>query len=283
MLIKGEGNPDAIADPRIEKMKWAHISIPKRETRIAQDANAARLITEKQFTYTVTPLEPGAESFPKVTYTFFDPAEAEYKTVGVGPFPIEVVGSGEAEQRLVVSRDVALAGQQLSILGRDIRPPKLRPAHLKAERSSQFAAPVVGALPVVLFLLLVGYTSRQRKFQTDHGFARGYRAKGKAQKNLDAVTSAPHPADALYTALATFVSDHFNVAEAGLTSADVEELLSERGVEAGLATGTVKILRACERARYASQELSSDELVALLTAARTCVEQFTQRKNRHTQ
>lgn len=280
VVISGEGNPDAIGDPLIAKPSWAFLSVPKRETRTRQQPDRAGLVTVKRFTYTLTPLKPGNVEWPAIGFTYFDPAKAEYITKTVGPFSVAVESAGDAGQRLVLSDEVSLAEREVSVMGEDIRPPAPRPSHLRVERSLEIAAPTVGILPVVLFLLLVLYTARQRRFQTDRGFARAYHARTKAVKGLSSVRNASHPADELYRSLVSFVGDIFNVDDAGLTSADVENLLRDRGVDAGLAEGAVKVLRACERSRYASQELSTDEINALLAGAEICVDRLRRYKSK---
>ena len=59
-----------------------------------------------------------------------------------------------------------------------------------------------------------------------------------------------------------------------MTSADARTLIKERGIDAAHAENLEKVLRACERARYASQPLSPNELNALISAAEAAILQI---------
>ena len=52
---------------------------------------------------------------------------------------------------------------------------------------------------------------------------------------------------------------------------DVTRELELRAVDPGLVERTTRILKACERAQYASQTLREDEISALLSGAEACM------------
>ena len=70
-----------------------------------------------------------------------------------------------------------------------------------------------------------------------------------------------------FFALVGFVADTLSVPEAGMTSVDARRAIAERGMPNALAESVEKILRACERARYAGAALPEAELCALIDAA----------------
>ena len=88
--------------------------------------------------------------------------------------------------------------------------------------------------------------------------------------------TAAEPAEELYRAVSGFVADKFNASDAGITSSDMRALLESRNAAPDLTESIVKILRACERARYAGVKLSSDEIEALTHAATAALDTLEQ-------
>jgi hypothetical protein len=149
-----------------------------------------------------------------------------------------------------------------------------RPPGLRADESFAAAAPLAFLLPIVLYAGLTVYASRRRRFTQDTGYARAYHAKSVAAKRLEHLNSSEDPSEALCGILTDCVRDLFDVEAAGLTSADVEQILREKGVAAENRDNLLTILRRCERARYASQELSREEQSALIHGAEAAVAQL---------
>ncbi|MDQ1257479.1 MAG: hypothetical protein QG656_2084, partial [Candidatus Hydrogenedentes bacterium] len=92
------------------------------------------------------------------------------------------------------------------------------------------------------------------------------------QKRLQAAAQAADPTEELYHAVTSYLADKLNVSEGGMTSADAQRLLQHRGVDPAIEDQFVKILRACERSRYGTGRLSSEEAQALTHAAMTAVD-----------
>ncbi len=271
VTVRGTGNPDAIGEPFLAPADWAHVSSAQRETESSFNADQTQLVVAKHFTYTVTPLEAGPHTIPPISFTYFDPQAEEFKTESTQAFKLDVLPSAEGGQRLVVSGDVTLAQEGVAILGEDIRPLLNLGEPLHVRRPASAATPVLLLLPAAIYAILFAYSARLRRFTTDRAFARAYRAKATALKHLADVSAERDPSDALFRAVAGFVGDAFNVDKAGMTSADARDVLRNRAIDPGHAENIVKVLRACERARYASQPLTGTELHALMDAAEAAI------------
>ncbi|HIJ65250.1 MAG TPA: hypothetical protein HPP77_04795 [Candidatus Hydrogenedentes bacterium] len=261
--IRGEGNPDAIGEPQIDKIENAHTSEPDREAET--DGPSA----VKRFTYAITPLERGALTIPAVRFCYFDPEKAQYETASEGPFTVPVLAA--PEQRTVVFLPESPDGKHatVDVLGPGILPEIAAPGPLRPSRPSPVMAPALLAAPVLGY---VGFTlalRRKRRFENDTAFARAYRARATCRKRLRAVAGCEDAPDALYRALVGFLADKLGIEEAGLTSNDAERALTARRANAELANTFLRILRACERARYGGAQLSQDEVHALSHAALT--------------
>ena len=272
--IVGEGNPDAISDPKLPAadMDWAHLSSPERDTETVVVHQPPNVGVTKRFLYTLTPLKAGPVTIPAITLTYFNPKTGIYETESTTAIGLEVTPSAEADQRLIVAPDATAGADGVSILAEDIRPPLPRPAELGPYRPNVVLAPVIGVAPVALFALMALYAARKRRFASNRGFARAYHAQSKALKRLHDTPRTADPTDELFKALSSFIADLFNVDGTGMTSEDARGILSANSVEQAIVEASVKVLRACERARYASQQLSSDEIIALTRASEGIVE-----------
>jgi hypothetical protein len=137
--------------------------------------------------------------------------------------------------------------------------------------------------PVLAYLALALYVRRRKRFANDRAFARAYGALKSGIERLDAVRESGNGADALYHAVTGFIADEFNLPETGMTSAEAQLLFDARGIHSDVAGGVVKILKACERARYAAAELSPDEIGALTEGARAAMYALDEEQRRRRQ
>jgi hypothetical protein len=132
----------------------------------------------------------------------------------------------------------------------------------------------VGVVPPVACCAFLLYLRRQRKLQDDPAYARTRFARAKSKQRLQHMHAAKEPVEELYRAVAGYVGDKFNIEASGMTSADVRTLLRERGIDEALADGITRILRNCERERYAAAKLAAPEVQALLEAAELALEEL---------
>ncbi len=280
LTVRGWGNPDAIGAPELPEMAWASSNDPKATHRFFKRTGDGELQMAKNFTYTLTPLKHGDATVPSFNFVHFNPESEAYVRTPVGPFKLKVLRSGEAAQHLVIPPGAGIIERNVDILAEDIQPLLALGRSIGVSRPSHMALPSAIAAPVLIYLGLSLFMVRRRRFANNIGLARAHQAKTSGLKRLRGVAEADEPAAALYRALIGFVADLFNLEEYGLTSADVTRELENLSIDPELSERTVRILKACERARYASQELSGDEITALLSAAETCINELKSSKQK---
>lgn len=268
--VIGRGNPDAVGDPVMPALENLQVSDPTRQEVPIQDPEGTTV--EKNFVYALTPLRSGTLRIPEVHYTYFDVGADEYVTQTAGPFELEVTPSQENAQRVVVDASQPLQGQAEVSAEPATAALVLDPGVLQPQRGGAAGTAAVVMAPPLAFAALALLMARKRRFQRDVRYARSYHARARAHRRLTGATRDVEPTEAVYRALAGYVADKSGVAEAGLTSADVARLLEANGVDDELREGYLKILRACERARYGASGLSEDEQHALTSAAQANVE-----------
>ncbi|MDZ4860084.1 MAG: hypothetical protein SGI88_13990, partial [Candidatus Hydrogenedentes bacterium] len=129
-------------------------------------------------------------------------------------------------------------------------------------------------VPMLAYFAIGLVVRRQRRFATDIRFARSHRALRLGLQRLDEARGAPQPVDDLYHAVTSYLADEFNLPETGMTSADTRQILDARHIPEDIAAGLTRILKTCERARYAAETLSQDEVFALTEGARAVMERL---------
>jgi hypothetical protein len=273
VTVMGEGNPESIGAPASPAIEQAHVS--DADAIVETLSNRDELRIEKRFEYQITPTAPGTLPVPPVQLAFFDPSREEYVTMTTDPYEISVAPAPEGQPRVVVDSSTQSVGQRtgVEVVGRDLRPIVTEPGPIYMA-GGRLGFIFLASVPPALYLALAFFMRRRQRFANDSRLARAHYAKSRGRKRLAEVDQARDPAEALYRALAGFVADLFDVPEGGLTPQDAEQIFRKANVEPQLAEGIVKTLRACERSRYGSSQLSPKEVHALLDASEVNMERL---------
>jgi hypothetical protein len=275
VTVTGEGNPDAIGAPKIPAISWAHVSGP--EIDLQQPANAQE--ASKVFRYTLTPLEIGEQVLPPVNFVYFAPVLKNYKTETTPETKVAITASPDAMALVTAGGSRADARSSVELLNEGLLPildtptASLRPS--VATKSLAWTA-ALGALivPPILYGIFLLLLRHRRRLTGDVRYARLHFALSRYRGNMERLSCTEDPGEALYRALAGYLSDTYNTVEAGLTSQDARELLLTKGTPTEAINTVVSVLRACERARYSGGKLSPEEVEALSAATELAVGQL---------
>lgn len=277
VTLTGEGNPQTIGMPVLEKMSWAHISEP--ESEVTQSENS--LEVTKTYTYLITPLEAGEQRIPPVTFSYFASLLKNYKTETSQELTLLVSATGEAGRIVAVGGSADAARQQIEINKSEalsiitdsrLQAPSVR---LKGKTLSWPLAvsPFFSAAAVLVCAL---FLARRRRLTGDTGYARRFHGRSNCLRLLQEAEKAATPHTLIYQALCGFVADMLNIKESGLTSGDIQELLRDARLNAESVEMTLRILRACERASYGGASGNAEEGRLLLDAARQALDALQQ-------
>ena len=129
-------------------------------------------------------------------------------------------------------------------------------------------------VPPILYGIFLLLLRHRRRLTGDVRYARLHFALSRYRGNMERLSCTEDPGEALYRALAGYLSDTYNTVEAGLTSQDARELLLTKGTPTEAINTVVSVLRACERARYSGGKLSPEEVEALSAATELAVGQL---------
>jgi hypothetical protein len=273
LVVEGTGNPDAVGKPVIPVVKNVYVGEPEVETKskaidTTQNKEKTSLGVVKTFKYSLTPTEAGDVTIPESEFTYFDPELETYVSKKAGPFALTVLPAVSNGARVVAGEN---SGQDATG-GRATATSELRPTisaaeGLKPVGSRNLFAPIGFVTPPIAYAALAFYAVRKRRLATDIAYARSHFARSKRLRMLDAVHNANDPAAELYHAVVGYIGDKFNANDPGMTSADVLELCTRKGLPSDVIEGLLKILKACERVRYSGGRLNKTEIDALIQAS----------------
>ena len=275
VTISGEGNPNTITAPVMPELAWAHVSEPESETQ--QQDNTAEV--SKTFSYLITPLETGEHVVPPLTFVYFAPLIKNYKEEKTPEFPVTVSGAAGSGTLVAVGGSATEQRSRIEVLEDTILPVVTDATALDTVARSRggrlsTAALVSPILPLAAFVALFLLLAWRGRLERDRGYARRFFARKRYHKTLAEARRATDPTEALGLALKQFIADMLDINDAGLTSSDVETILAERGVDTETAERAVRVLRACERAKYAGRIPAPDEVDALYAATESAVERL---------
>lgn len=263
--IVGDGNPDAIGTPRLPSIDGIYVDEPQRVNLATQVSgpNGQNLL------YKLTPQRAGDIPLPALSYVYFDPKKAAYETAKTEPLVLHVRSTAKAEEQIIAGAggtENPAHSIGADILEIDTAAGSLGPrGDLAVPTALGYVTPVAAYAAFALFL------RRRQRFATDRAFARAHGALRIGTERLAGARRATNAADRLYHAVTGYIADQFDLPETGMTSAEAHLLLEARRVPSEVADAFTRILRACERARYAAAELSADETDALIQGAESAM------------
>lgn len=270
--VEGQGNPDAINAPPLPTLPWAHLGAPESQVERAAPGQGGRVV--KTFTYALTPLDAGDFEVPAIDFMYFEPRINNFRAETTKPLALRVLPSEEAGRLVAVGGSQRRGATGVDVLGEDLLPILTQTRALAPGRGGRALNTAAGLAPPLLCGAFLAYLARQRRIAADPRRARDRAAWTRTQKRLAHLDSAPDPVDALFRAVIEYLADKFHVEASGMTAPDARALLRERGVDEALTETVVRILRSCERARYAATPLGDDERAALTATAGEALDQL---------
>ena len=228
----------------------------------------------KTFTQTLRPLSDSVSEIPPIPFSWFDPTEEVYRTAWTEPIPIDVEPTETMSLSQVVAADGAVSRRDASRSPTSGDVPPDRPGLLANVPVSDtllrddlatldWGLGVAVLAPPMLGLLLLAHLRRRRRFAERPDLARASRARRTARRRL-----AGGDADAIAAAVGGFVADRSRHPSPTITRLEVRSTLERREAPEELVERIDRLLRRCERARFAGDEL---DLRTTTEEARACL------------
>ncbi|MDD5561640.1 MAG: BatD family protein [Candidatus Omnitrophica bacterium] len=279
MIISGEGNFTTVLPPKLKSENGFKVYEPQ----IKQEDN------EKKFEQIIMPMSADIKEIPALSFDFFDIQSGQYKTITRGPFPITVLKpEKEEESKIVESRQVfssVPAGEEK--LGRDIIYIKDNLGPIKKKDGYLYKNKVfliLQLIPLFLYLITLMIYAKQKRLKTDVRYARGLLAPRKAAASIRQAKryldkpDAQKFYDTLFTTLQQYLGDKFHLSSKGITISVIDEHLRNTGVGEEVLAKLRDIFRECDMVRYASSQLTRENMRDSLVKLEEVIDYFQRRK-----
>ncbi|MFC1736321.1 BatD family protein [Candidatus Hydrogenedentota bacterium] len=277
--IFGKGNIDSIGFPTLATTKG--FSEYEPESSVSKTAVAGEIFGEKHVEMLLSPMSVESKRIPEVRFSYFEPATGQYKTLAAGPFDISVTPA-PTEQPTVFSAMQVAGPERHAIIVKNILANykgSLGAGQGPARPLGNSIVALLLACPAILYVLTALTLARRYRYATDVAFARGKSARKAARRRLVDARELLEADDGqfypgLAKSLTTFLADRLNVPAGGLTVADCQILLYERGVEPVVVDEFTFILESCDMGSFAGAGHDKTEKKRLLEKAENCIERL---------
>ncbi len=274
LKMSGNGRPGNIPNPKLPDFS-AFRTVPP-ESKTSKKEVGGIIKTFKTVKYFLYPKRSGSFKLEPITYNYFDPKAAQYKTLSSGPITI-VVNKGSANQYVSGNQQVLVHSQdRIRSLGTDIRFIK-KEASLLNDDGNYFHNQLwywilllSSSTPLVVTIFI-------RKYRSNIGASTQKKRKGKARsqalKRLKDARTALTKGDnrefyvELSNAVSKFLSDKLAKEFIGLTlDGAIAELHSQK-VSNELITQFKELMTECDMAQFSSLQTGSAEMERGFTKA----------------
>ena len=264
--ISGNGNLKIFEAPQVNFPPELETYDPKVTNNINVSESGAS--GSKEYEYLIVPRTQGEYRIPSVKFSYFDLPSKSYKTITTDPVKLQVErGEGDSATGFTSS----FSQKDVNMIGSDIRYIKTGDFDVKEKNEFLFGSfwfYFVYIFGIICFVLLYLFQRKKMKENADTALAKNKKANKFAKKRLK--KASKHLADAdknqfyeeTLNALWGYLSDKLGISVAELSRDKAKERLMEKKVDEELTEQFLRLIDACEFARYApsSGEEKMDEL-----------------------
>ena len=251
ITLRGQGTLEAARAPDLT-------AIPAVTDRFrVYEATGETQEGQRQFTYSLRPLQAGTVEFPSIPLSYFDVQQEKFITLRSEPISLVVAQAEQLDDDEIAlagarnGRQAAIEASQDGVLVNINDLSILTDQSVDAPRWFLLFAGMGGAYVLVLVV-----SDQVRQFFGDRDLQRRRLAPGRARRRLKGAGTQIQAGkwrvavDALGGALIGLVADVVGMEESGLTSAEVETQLKNMGVETEIVRRTSELLETCDGVRY---------------------------------
>ncbi|MGB3094065.1 MAG: BatD family protein, partial [Candidatus Zixiibacteriota bacterium] len=272
--ISGAGNIKSVGKPVIAELTDFRTYSSGSSENVSK--KNYRVQGSKTYEEVLIPKNAGKYTIPPVEFSFFDPGAKSYKTLRSEPILLTVLPPSQASPVEIAQ----LSRQEIGRAAKDIRYIKLSAGELKNGGEDLYRKPLfllLQLIPLLAFAVSWRYQREREKLNSDVGYARQRRAHKLAQKRLKGASKLISEGNSkeFYCEVARaslqFVGDKLNLPAYGLTRDQIEDKLSQRGVNKERIDDLTKILNSCDFARFAPGSSTVEEMKRFLKQAEKAI------------
>jgi hypothetical protein len=256
--VAGEGNIKSIPAPKIP----AIAGIRKYDTVASMNVSKAdyRVTGSKVFKTVLVPERTGSVILPELEFSYFDPAQSEYRTIKTRQITVKVSPSSNPG-----SAAAAPSGEQVNVIGQDIRFIKSGPDAVSA-RAVSAIADILLIFAALIFIFSAGYNRYTAFSEKNYDFLKSRRAFGNFSKAISKLkTGNAPPAECygiLYDLIIRYFSDKTQANLAGVTFAEMEAMLASKNLPKDRIDQVRRLLDEADFIRFAPKSSGGDARAA---------------------
>ncbi|SFW42954.1 Oxygen tolerance [Sinomicrobium oceani] len=254
VAVQGKGNFKLFSLPKMELPSAMEVYNPEFKENISTSLSG--MSGSVSDNYTVVPQFKGQYTIPDITFSYFDPETASYKTlhseqatVNVTQGPQQAVASG-GETPGTAKQNVVAAGSQFRFI-------KLSPGLTSMESDDFFGSGLfymLLALPFLFIPLAIFAIKRKQKISADVQGNKIRKANRLARKYLSEARKALGKKEDFYIALEkalhNYLKAKLHIETSEFSKEKITALLQEKEVDTPSIEGFIGLLQSCELARY---------------------------------
>ena len=256
--VTGQGNLDLITTVTEPDLSAFKTYDPKVSEKIS---NSGFVIGgAKTWEYVIIPRKQGDVTIEPFALSYFNPEDESYHTVSTKSIELKVV-PGDA----VAFDKIGDSGGHDSItrIASDIRYIKPDKSFLESTRKHLYSSMyfyLLYILPLAGFITSIIIKRKQDEIERNTGLKRKLKALKHAHKRLDEASKMLKEGDIksfcgkLHESITYYIADMLNIDTGTLTSADMEKIMIDKGINSILTERIRKTMEMCDFVRFASIE-----------------------------
>ena len=277
--ISGRGNLHNIPKPAAPDLAGFELYEP--ETGDEFDLTASGSGGSRNFTYILIPKKAGELSIGEFASNYFDPVKKDFRQIATKEIKLDVKPGEKstATPAMETRREVEKLSSGIKHIKPDV-------TELKEEGIPYYTREIFYLYPAAVIAALVlfqFYIKRQRRLAADSRRMRSVNAKRLAERSFKKAGEHMNEGSQdlffgeMAKGLRQFLADKCDLEEAGLTTQEIAEILSNVNGSAALDKRFATLMDECNMARFAPGERDKQEMQILLTEAVKIVEELEKR------
>lgn len=257
ITVSGDGNLNQLQAPKLDFPPDIEAYDPKISDNIK--TNSSGVSGSRTFEYVLIPRYSGDFKIGPISMSYFDANAKKFKTLNQEAFDL-IVEKGEGEEDRVATGVNITNKEDIKLIGSDVRYIKQGQYPITSGstffyRSTLFYG-LIG-LPILLFVLLLGYAEYQKAQGKDVVRLKSKRATGVAKKRLtkakklwdDNQTTSFY--EEVFKALTDYAADKFSIPVAELNKDSIRAAFSSKQIPNEVTDQFIGVLDKTEFARFA--------------------------------
>ncbi|MBC7812076.1 MAG: BatD family protein [Burkholderiales bacterium] len=250
LTVTGTGNVEQLTSPELPvPPTWR---VYENQTSYSSTVEDDVTIGEKVFEWQIIPDQPGPQTLPIITLSYFDPAEPAFRSVSTAAVPLDILPAADG---VPTPMAIEAATTALRVL-----PLKPVPAVLEFASSPYPAAAfwVLWALPPGVALASWMWVARRSRQKRDEVKTRRSKALLQARKRLKSAERMP-PKQAYQTVAESIVGyfgDKLNQETRAFSHSDLQRVMAEQGIDSGVIGRVLMCVEMAEAGRFAPVDLT---------------------------